>query len=103
ALGGRRVAGANRHADLGERRALVGCELADRGERLGEVLVDVVAESLERRDVDDGRLLLQRAVCGCGHELVDLPEEGSERLAGPGGGRYEGVAAPRDRLPPGGL
>src|SRR5438128_8401089 len=103
ALGGRRVAGADRHPDLRERRTLVGCEPADGGERLGEVLVDVVAESLERGDVDDGRLLLQRAVHGRGHERVDRPEEGGERLAGPGGAGDQGVPPPRDRLPPGGL
>ncbi len=60
-LGGGRVAAPDRGADrdVGKpRRAQLG---ADARERLVEVLVDVVPERLERRDVEDAGLVGERA------------------------------------------
>ena len=61
ALGLRRVAGAHhgadRHIGQAERRELV----ADALERRLEIAMDVVRQRLQRRDVDDARLIRQRA------------------------------------------
>ena len=57
-LARRRVAGADPGADVDVRQALPLQVLADAGERLLEVLLDVVRQRLERRDVDDLRLVL---------------------------------------------
>ncbi len=53
AVGLRRVAGADGGADLGQVEAELRGDLADLGERRFEVALDVVAERLEGRHVDD--------------------------------------------------
>ena len=66
-LGGRRVAGAYRGSDVRRSEALGFRQAADLPTRLGQVLVDVRAQGLERRDVDHlhfvGQLCL-RATAG---------------------------------------
>ena len=61
ALAGRRVAGAHPGADLDVGQARAAQLLADAGERRLEVLLDVVRQRLQRRDVDDLRLVRQTA------------------------------------------
>ena len=95
----RRVAGAHRHAHVG----------ADAAQRRLEVALDVVAERLERRDVDETRRPL--AWTGrrrLGDEAVERPQEGGERLArarrrgdervSPRGDRRPGLRLGRRRL-----
>ena len=57
ALARRRVAGAHPGADLDVGQALRAQLLADAGERRFEVLLDVVRQRLQRRDIDDLRLV----------------------------------------------
>ena len=83
-LGG--VAGADRDADV----------TADPLQRGLQVLLDVVGEGLQRRDVDEPRLSLRT---GLRHEAVETPEEGGERLARAGGRRHEHVLAGGDSGP----
>ena len=87
----RRVAGAHRDVDIG----------ADPAQRRDQVLLDVVGQRLERRDVDDpGSALLLRLIRDpLGDEPVDSPQEGGERLARAGGGADQDVLAPGDRRP----
>ena len=63
--------------------------------------MDVVAERLERRDVDNLGHVLERPRLRLAHQLVDAGEERGEGLAGAGGGADERVAAARD-VPPAG-
>ena len=61
ALGLRRVAGADGRGDAGAGSAVALGVLPDAAARLREVLVDVGAQRLQRRDVDDPDLIRQRA------------------------------------------
>ncbi len=54
-LGGGRVAGANRRANRRKRDAPLSGQLRDLRQRNFEVLVDVVAQRLERRNIDEPR------------------------------------------------
>ncbi len=81
----RRVAGPDRDVEL----------RADPAQRRAEVLLDVVGERLQRRDVDEPRLL----VGGLGDELVEPVEERRQRLARPGRGGDQDVLAGGDRRP----
>ncbi len=81
ALARRRVAGAHPGADLDVGQALRAQRLADAGERRVEIRLDVVRQRLERRDVDDLRLVRQPSFEPLPHQRVDRGEEGGERLA----------------------
>ena len=94
-----RVARANGN---GNRRQLVaefGRDFADLGQRLLEVALDVVAERLQRRDVDDAGGGFERARLGLANELIDADEEGGEGLAGARGRGHEGGFAALDTGP----
>ena len=93
ALGRGRVAGADEDADVGEE----GVGVADLREGPLEVLLDVVAEGLEGRDVEDARFVGE---VGAGRqEAVDRVEEGGEGLAAAGGGGDQRVPAGADEGP----
>src|SRR5438046_1838595 len=62
ALRARRVAGPHQRADLHIRQAQRFERTADPGERLRQILLDVVGERLERRDVHDLRAVRDRAL-----------------------------------------
>ena len=72
-------------------------------QRLGEVLVDVAAQRLERRNVDDPRFFGQRMREAFAQQIVDGTQKGGQRLTGSGGRRDERVAAGADRCPSGRL
>ena len=67
--------------------------LRDAAPRLGEVLVDVGAQRLQRRDVDDADLVGQRRAEPFLEERVERGQERRERLAGAGRRRNQRVAA----------
>ena len=107
ALGGGGVAGADRGADARHRaaaqravlRPLPG-QLGDLAQRLFEVALDVVAQRLERGDVDDPRLGRQLArLLAEPHQIVDRGEKRGQGLAGAGRRGEQGVAARADRRP----
>ena len=89
----RRVAGADADRDL------VGA--LDRRQRHAQVALDVVAERLQRRDVDRAHALALGARPA--HQPVDRPEEGGECLARSGRRADQRVIAGRDRRPTLGL
>ena len=61
--------------------------------------MDVCAQGLERRDVEDPGLVRERPGQTLAQQQIQLEEKGGEGLAGAGGGRDQGVAAVADRLP----
>jgi hypothetical protein len=81
----RRVAGPDRHLHVG----------ADPAQRCAQVLLDVVAERLQRRDVDEPGAISGRL----GHEAVERPQESGQRLARAGGRADQRVLPGRDRRP----
>ena len=89
----RRVARAHEHPHLRQRR--VG--RAHLGERARQVLLHVVAERLQRRDVEHPRLVGERRLA---EQPVERSQERGERLARPGRRGDEHVPAGRDRRPP---
>src|SRR2546426_4441211 len=99
ALGRRRVAGADQGADVHVGEAQGFERAADLRERLGQVLLDVVRERLQGRDVDHLRLVPQRPVEPLPQQRVDRREEGGERLPPAGGRGDEGVPAPLNQRP----
>ena len=98
ALGGQRVARADPDAHLGHLHAVRGRRARDADERGAQVALDVDAERLQRREVDDlgagGRGIRPGRV-----QPVDRPEEGGEGLARAGGRDDQRVLAACDRLP----
>jgi len=100
ALGLRRVAASHRRGDLRRRIAHGLCERADLAARLGEVLVDVGRERLQRRHVDHPDFVRQDAgFRTLAEQFVDRGQERGERLPGPGGCRDQGVGAAPDGAP----
>ena len=75
ALAGRRVAGPHPGADLHVRQALRAQGVADAGKRRLQVTLDVVRERLQRRDVDDLRLVLELGRRGPGAAARRSPRE----------------------------
>jgi len=77
--------------------------LLDFEERLVKVLLHVVAESLERRDVEDLGALAKASVERLTDEGVDAGEKGGESFAASGGSRNESVTLGEDVRPAGNL
>ena len=103
ALGGRRVAAAHGDADGRQLVAEFRGDGVDLGQRGLEVAVDVGAEGLERGDVEDLEVVVEQAGLGLADQGVDAGQEGGQRLARPGGGGDEDVAAGADVGPAVGL
>src|SRR2546426_546471 len=101
ALRARRVAGAYQRADLHIRQAQGFERAANLGERLRQVLLHVVGERLERRDVHHLRPVGERPppVQSLTQQRVDGGEERRECLARARGGRDQGIAACLDERP----
>jgi hypothetical protein len=55
------------------------------GQRHFQVLVNVVAERLQRRDVNDFGLIRERAGAGGAHQFVEADQKRGQRLARSGG------------------
>ena len=100
ALFGEGVAGADAGADFGGEIAACrgrGCWISASGPF--EVLLDVVGEGFEGRDVDDLRAGREVAGDGFAEELVDADEKCGESFSGAGGGGDEGGVAGEDGGP----
>ena len=69
--------GTNVHVGKTERFKL----RTDAGERSCQVLLDIVRQRLQRRDIDNERLIRQRCLDALPHQFVDSSEERGERLA----------------------
>src|SRR5437016_4312991 len=72
---------------------------ADAVERLAQVLLDVVVEGPERRDVDDVDAVFQSTIGGEAVQVIERPEERGQRLPGAGGRDDQRVATGRDGVP----
>jgi len=88
-----RVAGTNGGRDLRRVDAERLGELLDAAARNREVLVNVRAQRLERRDVDDARLVRQRAAEAFLKKIVEAGKKGRQGLARSGRRRDERVAS----------
>ena len=98
ALRYRRVAGADSGADRRAEVPALERELLNFLQRRFEVLLDVVRERFQRRDVDDLRFAAQPAFERFTDEAVDTNEKRREGLAGAGGcGDEHGPAVADDR------
>ena len=64
-----------------ERNPFFGGELIDLGQRRFEVLSDVVAEGLQRRDVYRGRLVGEGSGPGSAQQLVETDQERGQGLS----------------------
>ena len=95
----RGVAGAHHGPDAGAGFPGLGEGAVDAGERHLQVLVHVVAERLERRDVDHPGRVGERRPAAVPDQGVDGGEESGQRLAGAGGGGDQCVPARRHRFP----
>ena len=93
ALRARSVTGADEHAHLGQRRI----ERAQSFERTREVLLHVVRERAQRRDVEDLRRVRERGPLP--DQGVDRGEKRRERLPRAGGRRDERIVAAPNRAP----
>ncbi len=103
ALARRRIARADADADLGKLHAAFGRIHGELRERRLEVAMDVVRQRLERRDVEDRRVVAERCLEAAADQRVHACEEGRERLAGAGRRRDQNVFARADPRPAGHL
>ena len=99
ALGGRCIAGANRSRDAGDVEAGLFSQLAQCASRLGQVLVDVSAQRLQRRHIHDADGVGQRRFETFPDEIVDRRQKCREGLARAGGRGDERVLTGTDRRP----
>ena len=99
ARGARGVAGTHHGADARARLAGFGEHPVDAFERHLQVPVHVVAERLERRDVEHAGGVGERSPAAVAHQGVNGGEKAGERLAGARGRRDERVSARGHRLP----
>ena len=99
ALARRRVARAHPGPDLHVRQALGAQRRADAGKRRLQVTLNVVRERLERRDVDDLRLVPEPPLQPLAQEPIDRREKGGKRLPGSRRRGDQRVAAGLDRRP----
>ena len=95
----RRVAGAHRRGDARRRQAGGSSQAMDALARLGQVLVDVGAERLQRRHVDDADLVGQRRHLPFREQAVDRGQKRRQRLARARRRGDERVPAGGNRLP----
>jgi hypothetical protein len=93
------VPGANRGADRRKRNAFLSGKLINLAERRFEVFADVVAERLQRRDVNSDRLVRQYARSRLAHESIETMQESGESFARAGGSRDQHIAARADLGP----
>ena len=99
----RRVACAQRGADLRRRDAHLSRDVTDAIERRLQVALDIAAQRLQRRDVDDIDAIRQSAVQPALHQRIDARKERRQRLAGAGRRGHQRIAPGGDRVPAGEL
>ncbi len=80
-----RVAGAHRRADGRHRQASRSGQRGDLTERHFQILANVVAQCLERRNINDFGTVLEGAAQGLANQAVDAGKKRRQRLAGAGG------------------
>ena len=81
ALARRRIAGAHPGPNLDVRPPLLTQGLTDAGERCLQVALDVVGQRLQRRDIDDLRLVSEPPLQPLSNQVVDRRQKGGKCLA----------------------
>ena len=84
ALLGQRVAGAHSGTNLRREIPLSQCKLLNLAKRLVEILLNIVGERLQRRDVHHLRARCEVALDRAAKKLVDTDQKGCQSLAGSG-------------------
>jgi hypothetical protein len=102
-LGRRGIPGPHRRSYPGGIEPHLFRHLADLAPRLGQVLVDVAAQGLERGDVNDPGLLGQLVLDSFPQEMIQRGEKGGQGFPGSGRGGDQGVAAVPNGFPALGL
>ena len=97
------VARADAHPHVRDRRAQACRRLADAGQGRAQVALDVHGQRLQRRDVQHPAAPPGFARSGLDPQPVQRPQEGGQRLAGPGRGHDQGVLTAADGRPRAGL
>src|SRR5215472_28781 len=77
-----RVSGTNGSANLWHENSALAGQLQNLAQRYFEVLLDIVAQRLERRNVNDLRPVVQLSRQGLANQLIDADEKCCESLAG---------------------
>jgi hypothetical protein len=95
----RRVARAHRGRDARRFQAGLLGQLADAAARFREVLVDVGAQRLERRDVDDPHFVGERSAQTLDQQIVERRQERGQRFTGAGRRGNQRVPAFANRGP----
>ncbi len=85
ALVHQRIASANANADFGHQQPALGGSLKNFAERDLEILLDIVAQGLKRRDVKHFGGVLQFSSKSFTNQPVDASEKGGQGLARAGG------------------
>ena len=99
ARGGWRVSRANGDANLWKLLAFGREPLSKLRERPFEISLNVVVESLKRRDVKKLNRIRERLFRSAHDQVVQLPQKRRQRFPGPGWSEYEGVRSAGDRRP----
>ena len=99
ALVHQRVAGAHGHADFRHQQAALAGLLQDFAERDLEIFLNVVAQRLERRDVEDFGCVCELAGQRLAHQAVNAGQERRQRFSRAGGRGNERGAARQDVRP----
>ena len=85
ALVHQRVAGADGGTDLRHQQTALARQLQDFAQRDFQILLDVVAQRLERRNIEDFGAVLEVAGQRLAHQAVDAGQKCRQRFAGAGG------------------
>src|SRR6478609_5320409 len=95
----RRIAGPNGHSNFTRVQSRSKRRLADLRQWHLQIAVNIVAERLQRRNVNNLRLVGQRLINSLTKKAIDRRQKCGERLTGTGWRRYERMLAARNGWP----
>src|SRR5881409_3417568 len=98
-LGHRRISGSDGNADGRHQQSFFPIEFRDLVKRTFQILLDVVAQCLQRRNVHDLGFVLKRTVQSRSYEPVKTGQKGRQRFARSSRSRDQNIAAGDDLLP----
>ena len=94
-----RVAGADGGANLRHQQAALGGQCQDFAQRTFEILLNIVAQRFQRRDVENFGRVAQRAGERLSHQAINADQKGCERFAGSCGSRDKSCATGENLRP----